>query len=173
MADGDLTGAKEYYLKALAIRERLAADAEGTQAQDDIGISYAKLALLEGLDTQERLSFASKAERIFGDLFKKTGLNSFQEKATGMTMLQQDLCSVPETSETETPTPETPTPEATVPAPETPTPETPVEQPQKTHLVGKIIGGLLAAGIVALIALQLTGVIDVTEWFAELPGLFR
>ena len=156
MADGDLTGAKEYYLKALAIRERLAADAEGTDAQDDIGISYAKLALLEGLDTQERLSFASKAERIFGDLFKKTGLDSFQKKATGMTMLQQDLCSVPETSETETPTP-----------------ETPVEQPKKTHLVGKIIGGLLAVGIVALIALQLTGVIDVTEWFAELPGLFR
>ena len=166
MADGDLTGAKEYYLKALAISERLAADAEGTQAQDDIGNNYAKLALLEGLDTQERLSFASKAERIFGDLFKKTGLDSFQKKATGMTMLQQDLCSVPETSETETPTPQTPTPE-------TPTPETPVEQPKKTHLVGKIIGGLLAVGIVALIALQLTGVIDVTEWFAELPGLFR
>ena len=43
MADGDLSGAKEYYLKDLAISEQLAKQSEGTQAQRDLSISYNKL----------------------------------------------------------------------------------------------------------------------------------
>ena len=42
-ADGDLSGAKAYYGKALAIREQLAKQSEGTQAQRDLSISYNKL----------------------------------------------------------------------------------------------------------------------------------
>ena len=43
MADGDLSGAKEYYLKDLAISEQLAKQSEGTDAQRDLSISYNKL----------------------------------------------------------------------------------------------------------------------------------
>ena len=155
MADGDLTGAKEYYLKALAIRERLAADAEGTQAQDDIAVSYYKLGTLDDSDMEERMMYLQKANDIWTDLATATGIAEYHRRRD---IVQNIMQSVRQAQSAK---------------PETPTPETPVEQPKKTHLVGKIIGGLLAAGIVALIALQLTGVIDVTEWFAELPGLFR
>ena len=40
---------------------------------------------------------------------------------------------------------------------------------QTSALAGKIIGALLAAGIAALAALQLTGVMDILGW---LKGLF-
>ena len=43
MADGDLSGAKEYYLKDLAISEQLAKQSEGTDAQRDLSISYERL----------------------------------------------------------------------------------------------------------------------------------
>ena len=52
---------------------------------------------------------------------------------------------------------------------------TPAPEPEskKSHLAGKIIGALVAAGIVALAVLRLTGVIDVTEWLSGLLGLSR
>ena len=42
-ADGDLSGAKAYYGKALAISEQLAKQSEGTDAQRDLSISYNRL----------------------------------------------------------------------------------------------------------------------------------
>ena len=139
----------------MAISERLAADAEGTQAQDDIAVSYYKLGTLDDSDMEERMMYLQKANDIWTDLATATGIAEYHRRRD---IVQNIMQSVRQAQSAK---------------PETPTPETPVEQPKKTHIVGKIIGGLLAAGIVALIALQLTGVIDVTEWFAELPGLFR
>ena len=172
-AQGDLSGAKDYYLKALAIRERLAAESEGTQAKDDLAVSYYKIGTFEGTDRNERIGYLQKAKAIWADLAKATGIDEYRRRMN----IAESLIHEAQTSASseQAPAPEAPAESSasveSTPAPETPAESTPAPEssPKKSHLAGKIIGALLVAGIVALVALQLTGVMDILGW---LKGLF-
>ena len=142
-AQGDLSGAKDYYLKALAISERLAAESEGTQAKDDLAVSYYKIGTFEGTDRNERIGYLQKAKAIWADLAQATGIDEYRRRMN----IAESLIHEAQTSASSGQAP----------------------APKKSHLAGKIIGALLASGIAALAALQLTGVMDILGW---LKGLF-
>ena len=142
-AQGDLSGARDYYLKALAIRERLAAESEGTQAKDDLAVSYYKIGTFEGTDRNERIGYLQKAKAIWADLAQATGIDEYRRRMN----IAESLIHEAQTSASSGQAP----------------------APKKFHLAGKIIGALLVATIVALVALQLTGVMDILGW---LKGLF-
>ena len=142
-AQGDLSGAKDYYLKDLAISERLAAESEGTQAKDDLAESYYKIGTFEGTDRNERIGYLQRAKAIWADLAQATGIDEYRRRMN----IAESLIHEAQTSASSGQAP----------------------APKKSHLAGKIIGALLVAGIVALAALQLTGVMDILGW---LKGLF-
>ena len=142
-AQGDLSGAKDYYLKDLAISERLAAESETTQAKDDLAVSYYKIGTFEGTDRNERIGYLQKAKAIWADLAQATGIDEYRRRMN----IAESLIHEAQTSASSGQAP----------------------APKKSHLAGKIIGALLASGIAALVALQLTGVMDILGW---LKGLF-
>ena len=177
-AQGDLSGAKDYYLKALAISERLAAESETTEAQRDLFVSYNKLGdictaqgdlsgakdyYLKDLAISERLAAESEGTQAKDDLavsYYKIGTFEGTDRNERIGYLQKakaiwaDLAQATGIDEYRR---------------RMNIAESLIHAAQTSALAGKIIGALLVAGIVALAALQLTGVMDILGW---LKGLF-
>ena len=177
-AQGDLSGAKDYYLKALAISERLAAESETTEAQRDLSVSYNRLGdickaqgdlsgakdyYLKDLAISERLAAESEGTQAKDDLavsYYKIGTFEGTDRNERIGYLQKakaiwaDLAQATGIDEYRR---------------RMNIAESLIHAAQTSALAGKIIGALLVAGIVALAALQLTGVMDILGW---LKGLF-
>ena len=152
-ADGDLSGAKEYYGKALAISEQLAKQSEGTQAQDDLAVSCYKLGTFDGMDAGERRAFLEKALGIWTKLSHETSVPEYKRRAD---IAQSALDSL-----------EAPSAEVNR-IPLSSDVSAPASGGRKKTPLGWLLV-LLMAAIAAGAAVQLTGAFDLLGW---LRGLF-
>ena len=152
-ADGDLSGAKAYYGKALAIREQLAKQSEGTQAQDDLAVSCYNLGTFDGMDAGERRAFLEKALGIWTKLSRETSLPEYKRRAD-IAQSALDSLEAPSAEVNRIPL----SSDVSVPA---------SGGRKKTPLGWLLV--LLMAVIAAGAAVQLTGAFDLLGW---LRGLF-